>query len=145
MNVQKSNSAIVMNATRGYDGGRTGALLLITSDDPATSDALETVFRIHEAPRMSPEFDLPWDLEDVGDCVISQDGVVLAIEGKGGVFMGLKFETYWGVVDEGWRREAERNGCAWLALTPFEDYRTLGGVSGALIPEVPVLKLTVAP
>lgn len=103
------------------------------------------MFRIHQAPLLSPEFDLPWDAQDVGDCVITDEGVVITLEGQGGVFMGLKFETYWGVTSDNWRREAERNGCAWLALTPFETYRTLGTFPGALIPEVPVLKLEVTP
>lgn len=145
MNVQKSNSASVKNATRGYGEDRTGALLLITSEDPRTFETLETVFGIHQAPRTMPEFDLPWDLDDVGDCIILESGVILTVEGKGGTFMGLRFETDWDATDEGWRREAERNACTWLALTPFEDYRRLDASPDTLIPEVSVLKLGISP
>ncbi|AXH66323.1 hypothetical protein SEA_SATIS_164 [Streptomyces phage Satis] len=142
MNVQKSNSASVQNALRSYENG-TSALLLITSDDEEISNALDRVFEIHKAPRLSPELELPEAAEGVGDCAISPEGVVLTVEGSGDHFMGLRFEVFWGVTDKQWREVAESNGCVWLALTPFEDYRSLGGDPFALIPAVPLLKLEV--
>lgn len=142
MRVQKSNSASVMNAVRSYGQG-VGALLLITSDDTEIASALARVFEIHQAPEVSPELDLPWQANEVGDCRISDDGVLLTVEGSGDSFMGLRFEVSWGATDGEWRAEAERNGCAWLILVPDGVYGSLAKDPFALIPSVPVLKLGV--
>lgn len=143
MRVQKSDSASVTNSVRTY-GGRKEALLLITSDDEEISEALVRVFTIHEAPETEPEVDLPWDLEDVGDCRIDNESVILTVEGSGGAFMGLRFETQWGRTPPEWHAYAERTGRVWLGLVGLDDYNRLteGGWE-ARLPAMRMLKLEV--
>lgn len=145
MRVQKSNSASVMNALRDY-GDRSAALLLISSSDDEIHTALQRVFQIHEAPVVSLEEGLAWDLGTVGDCVISKTGVVITVEGSGDSFMGLRFETFWGEVDKPWHEVAEQNGCVWLALVEPGVYgRIADAGNDAFLPAADLLKLEFRP
>lgn len=147
MNVQSTNNTHAMNALRVYDDGRSAAIVLMASDDAEIEKALGRVFEIHEAPLTDLEANAPWGADDVGDCEIRSDGVMLTVEGTGGTFMGLRFEAAWSTTSPGWRRAARDNGCVWLALPgrPAYDHiaRAVASGSQVQLPAMPVLKLEV--
>ena len=145
MNVQKSDNEAVVSRLRTYGRGEEAIVLLATTS-PEMSKALVRVFAIQEAKDVDLEAELPWDEPDVGDCLISGDSAVLTIEGSGGSFMGMRFETHWGQTDPAWRAVAERTGRIWLALVGVPDYqRVVDGGSSERLPRARTLKLEVTP
>lgn len=140
--MHQSSNAAVTNSLRLY-GARSGAILLMTSADQNVADALEVVFDSHRPKVVDPETELDWDAEDVGDCVIGENGVVLTIVGSGG-FMGARFEAAWGRTPERWKANARMNGCAWLGLVSVQEYQRLMARGwGETIPPLALLKLEV--
>ena len=145
MNVQKSDNEAVVSRLRSY-GQREEAIVLLTTTSPEMSAALVRVFTLQEAQDVDLEAELPWDEQDVGDCRIDDDSAVLTIEGSGGSFMGMRFETHWGETDSAWRTVAERTGRIWLALVGVPDYqRVVEGGDGERLPRARTLKLEVTP
>jgi hypothetical protein len=139
---QSNSSAAVTNSLRLYKG-RSAAILLMTSDVQNISDALESIFDLHDAKVVDPEAEMDWEASDVGDCTVKDDGVVLTIVGNG--YTGIRFETSWGQTPDQWRMNAELNGCVWLGLVnPTEYQRFVDGGWGERIPSLPLLKLEVA-
>jgi hypothetical protein len=131
----------VTNSLRLYDG-RSGAILLMTSDMQDVGDALESVFDLHGAKVVDPEVELDWDADDVGDCTITDDGVVLTIVGNG--YTGIRFAASWGRTPDQWRMNAELNGCVWLGLVgPAEYQRFMNGGWNEKIPSLALLRLNV--
>jgi hypothetical protein len=145
MNVQRSESEAVVSRLRTYERGEE-AIVLLTTSNPEMSIALGRVFALQEAQDVELEKELPWDEPDVGDCLISDSSAVLTIEGSGGAFMGMRFETRWGRTDPVWRACAGRTGRVWLALVGLPDYaRIANGGAGELLPRARTLKLEVSP
>lgn len=139
--MHQSSSAAVTNSLRMYDG-RSGAILLMTSEDQAVADALESVFDLHGAKVVDPETELDWEAEDVGDCAIADNGVVITIVGNG--YTGIRFANSWGVTPDQWSMNAKLNGCVWLGLVgPAEYKRFVGGGWNERIPPLSLLKLNV--
>ena len=143
--MQRDHNAAVTNSVRTYEG-YSEALLLMTSQDKEIAEALEKVFSIHGALLVDPEETLPWGEPDVGDCRIDREGVILTVEGAGGVFMGMRHEVHWGRTSPEWHAHAERRGRAWLGLVDAADYIRLseGGWTERL-PLMRMLKLEVTP
>lgn len=145
MRVQKTSEVMVANSVRDYDG-RKEALLLLATESEEIGASFVDVFAAHEGHEVDPEEDLPWDLDDVGDCRIDSASVILTIEGWGGSFAGLRLEVPWGRTSPEWHAWAERNGRVWLGLTsPADCARLMVGNWGERIPPVRMLKLDVVP
>jgi hypothetical protein len=136
---QSNSSASVTNSLRLY-GGRSAAILLMTSAIQNVSDALESVFDLHHAKVVDPEVE--WDASDVGDCTVKGDGVVLTIVGNG--YTGIRFATSWGPTPDAWQMNADLNGCVWLGLVnPAEYQRFVDKGWTERIPPLALLKLNV--
>lgn len=145
--MQSTNDTHAMNALRMYEDGRSAAIVLMTSESTEIETGLERVFEIHEAPLTNLEVSVPWGADDVGDCEIRPDGVLLTVEGTGGRFMGMRFEASWDTTSPGWRRAARDSGCVWLGLPGRPGYdqiaRAVASGSVVQLPAMPVLKLEV--
>lgn len=143
--MQQSNNTVVTNSLRTY-GPRKEALLLISTEDPEISKTLVWVFKEYDAPETDPEKNLPWDIKDVGDCRIDDSSVIITVEGFGQSFMGLRFETSWGVTPVEWHVHAEQNKRVWLGLVGPGDYaRLVTGGWDEHLPSMRMLKLEVTP
>lgn len=143
INAQHTHVVESLNALRTY-GDRTAAIVLISSGSPEVAHGMGRVFKEHDAPLLPLDEHLDWDLKSVGDCFVRPDGIKVFVEAPpSGAFMGMLFETSWGLTDESWRATAKENGCVWLSLldsAQFDWIRDLGRTAPLPL-SVPTLRL----
>lgn len=141
MRVQHSTHIQVMNLLKMSErAGWWKPLILVNGLEGETQEALEAVFRMHQAPLVDIAEALPDQVDAVGDCLIQEENAVITVRGTGGSFMGMRFETNWGPTHIGWREEAEWLGHVWFCLATAEQY-TLAQEGAGRLPALPLLKL----
>lgn len=155
MRVRRQESSEVRgHALRVHGNGGQAAVILVRAGDEESLTALTRVFREHRALTVDLDHTVPDSDRTVGDCVIRDDGVEVAMDGVGRFIMGVSMNLSWGKTSHAWRSTALEEGCVWVGLISEESY--LKAFPGdALAPEdakaqasgmppLPLLRLKVA-